>query len=323
VVEPHRCEDTVISRREIRAVMADGARVVDRVGHRVGRIVDVVLDLRTTEPTYMTIACEDPPGAAVVVPLGRVRLRDGSLQVPYAVADVSGAPAADMSGGRMDRRQEEELRRYFAGLDDGDPEQQDPAGGWARQPVQGGDGPPTAEAVAAGRPHTPAGIGVLPLLAGLEVYTGDDRSGVSPDPAPGAPVSTSSPGPPWWERRHWRWHSAPTSVRRMRWELRPLLDMSGLPDDQIEDLVLAAGEAASNAVEHAHLPTLPCFDVVAEVGEQRARIVVQDHGRWRPPTAGGHRGRGLQMIGVLAQATLSVGPQGTTVVLRSRPGPSG
>jgi anti-sigma regulatory factor (Ser/Thr protein kinase) len=105
----------------------------------------------------------------------------------------------------------------------------------------------------------------------------------------------------------------------MRLELAPVLELTGLPDGEVDDLVLAAGEAASNAVEHADSPVLPFFDVLTEVGEGRARIVVQDHGRWRAPTFGGERGRGLQMIGVLADATLTVGALGTTVVLCSRP----
>jgi anti-sigma regulatory factor (Ser/Thr protein kinase) len=110
----------------------------------------------------------------------------------------------------------------------------------------------------------------------------------------------------------------------MRLEVGAMLDRTGLPDDELEDLILAAGEAGANAVEHARLSTstLPFFDVLTEVGEHWARIVVQDHGRWRTPTAGGHRGRGLRMIGLLADATLTVGARGTTVVLRNRPGSS-
>jgi anti-sigma regulatory factor (Ser/Thr protein kinase) len=106
----------------------------------------------------------------------------------------------------------------------------------------------------------------------------------------------------------------------MRVELRPVLDLTGLPDHELDDLVLAAGEAATNAVEHARLPTLPFFDVSTEVGEHRARITIQDHGRWRAPTAGGGRGHGLQLIGFLADATLTAGPRGTTVVLCNRRG---
>jgi anti-sigma regulatory factor (Ser/Thr protein kinase) len=179
------------------------------------------------------------------------------------------------------------------------------------------------DGTAAGSLRVP--VEVLPRVAGLDVHTADDGPAAYPAAAygPWPPVSTSSLGPPWWQRRQWRWPSIPTSVRAMRLELRPLLDMSGLPDDELEDLVLAAGEAGANAVEHARLPTLPFFDVLTEVGEHWARIVVQDHGRWQTPFPGGHRGRGLQMIGVLADATLTVGSRGTTVVLRNRPGPSG
>jgi anti-sigma regulatory factor (Ser/Thr protein kinase) len=185
--------------------------------------------------------------------------------------------------------------------------------------------PRRIDGTAAGSLRVPVGVEVLPRVAGLDVHTADDGPAAYPAAASGPwpPVSTSSPGPPWWQRRQWRWPSIPTSVRAMRLELRPLLDMSGLPDDELEDLVLAAGEAGANAVEHAHLPTLPFFDVLTEVGEHWARIVVQDHGRWQTPFTGGHRGRGLQMIGILADATLTVGSRGTTVVLRNRPGPSG
>jgi anti-sigma regulatory factor (Ser/Thr protein kinase) len=108
----------------------------------------------------------------------------------------------------------------------------------------------------------------------------------------------------------------------MRLGLRPLLDMTGLPDDELDDLVLAAGEAATNAVEHARSPRLPFVDVSTEVGAAQARIVVQDHGRWRAATVEGDRGRGLQMMGVLADATLTVGALGTTVVLCNRSRPS-
>jgi anti-sigma regulatory factor (Ser/Thr protein kinase)/sporulation protein YlmC with PRC-barrel domain len=327
----------VITRQQIRAVMADGARVIDSAGHSVGRIVDVVLDVQTTEPAYMTVACGPHPGVAVVVPLTRARLLDGSVQVPYTAADVSGAPRADGSAGRLDRRQEEEFRRYYAGLVDGAVvEPHRPAGrgraadfeprpGWPRTPVVDGNGHRRTGVTAAGSLLVPAGVEVLPLVAGLDVHIADDGPAAYPATASGPwpPVSTSSPGPPWWQRRQWRWPSIPTSVRAMRLELRPLLDMSGLPDDELEDLVLAAGEAGANAVEHAHRPTLPFFDVLTDVGEHWARIVVQDHGRWQTPFTGGHRGRGLQMIGVLADATLTVGSRGTTVVLRNRPRPSG
>jgi anti-sigma regulatory factor (Ser/Thr protein kinase) len=168
------------------------------------------------------------------------------------------------------------------------------------------------------------GPDVLPLIPWVDVRAGNDTPAAYPatSSAPWPPVVTSSSGPPWWQRRQWRWPSVPPSVRAMRLELRPVLDLTGLPDEELEDLVLAAGEAAMNAVEHARLPRLPFFDVCTEVGEARARIVIQDHGRWCPPSAGSDRGRGLQMIGALVDAGLTVGARGTTVVLCNRPGSS-
>ncbi len=327
----------MITRRQIRAVMADGARVVDRAGHSVGRIVDVVLDVRTLEPAYVTVVCGPLPGVEVVVPLTEARLLDGAVQVSYTAAGVSGAPRVAGSAGRLDRRQEEELRRYYAGLDDGatvGPHRSadrgsaaapEPRPAWPRTPGVGANGHRRTDGTAARSPRVLAGVDVLPVHAGLDVHTADDGPAVYPagGSGPWPPVSTSSPGPPWWQRRQWRWPSIPTSVRAMRLELRPLLDLTGLPDDELEDLILAAGEAGANAVEHAHQPALPFFDVLTEVGQHRVRITIQDHGRWRTPIAGGHRGRGLQMIGLLAAATLTVGARGTTVVLRNRPGPSG
>jgi hypothetical protein len=327
----------VITRQQIRAVMADGARVVDSAGSSVGRIVDVVLDVQTLEPAYMTVARGLPAEGAVVVPLARARLLDGSVQVPYTAADVSGAPTADGSAGRPDRGQEEDLRRYYAGLADGTPgEPHRPAGrgeaaapgprpAWPRTPVMPSNGHRRTGVRSAGSPPVPVGVEVLPLIAGLDVHSADDGPAAYPatGSGPWPPVSTSSPGPPWWQRRQWRWPSVPTSIRAMRQELHPLLDLTGRPDDEMDDLVLAASEAAANAVEHARLPRLPFFDVLAEVGAGWARIVVQDHGHWGAPTVGGHRGRGLQMIGVLADATLTVAARGTTVVLCNRPGPSG
>jgi hypothetical protein len=85
--------------------MADGARVVDSAGHVIGRIVDVVLDVRTIEPVYAMVACAIHPGVAVVVPLARARLLDGSVEVPYEAAYVCGAPHADEPDERLERQE--------------------------------------------------------------------------------------------------------------------------------------------------------------------------------------------------------------------------
>jgi anti-sigma regulatory factor (Ser/Thr protein kinase) len=312
----------VIDGRQMSAVVADGGQVVDGAGRPVGRIVRVLLDVRTFEPAHVAVACTLCGGTAVV-PLARAWLVDGCLHLPYATADVCGAPHADGSAAPLDPQLAEALDRYYVRLDDG-------AGG-----TPTGDGGSDARLASAPAEPGPIGNGhrhvngvipgSLPVDAGLDVHGGYDGPAAYPATpvGPWPPVSTSSAGPPWLQRRQWRWPSAPAALRAMRLELRPLLDLTGLPDDQVQDLILAAGEAAANAVEHARDPAPPCFDVLTEVGEAAARIVIQDHGRWRAPTAAGDRGRGLQMIGRLADATLTVGPQGTTVVLRNRAGSFG
>ena len=116
--------------------------------------------------------------------------------------------------------------------------------------------------------------------------------------------------------RLWRLPSTALSVRTMRYELRPFLTESGLPDAEIDDLILAAAEAAANGIEHARNPAQPYFDVRAEVDLRRVRVVVRDYGRWSTGRVDRvHRGRGLQMMSMLAAVSLTSGPLGTTVTL--------
>jgi len=118
--------------------------------------------------------------------------------------------------------------------------------------------------------------------------------------------------------RDWRFPSTAMSVRTMRAELRPFLRDSGLPEPEIDDLVLAACEAAANGIEHARHPTEPFFDVQAEVEGPHVQIMIRDYGRWTTRAVDpGHRGRGLHMMTMLAAVSLTSGPQGTTVTLRN------
>jgi anti-sigma regulatory factor (Ser/Thr protein kinase) len=115
----------------------------------------------------------------------------------------------------------------------------------------------------------------------------------------------------------WRLRSVASSVSRMRRGLRDLLDQAGLSYDEIEDLVLAASEAAANAVDHARSRE-PFFDVCTEVTNRAVTIVIQDHGLWRPPTPDSDRGRGLRMMHALADTTVAARANGTTVTIRHR-----
>jgi anti-sigma regulatory factor (Ser/Thr protein kinase) len=128
----------------------------------------------------------------------------------------------------------------------------------------------------------------------------------------GSPVAVAT------RTRDWRFPSTAMSVRTMRRELRPFLASSELPEQDVDDLVLAACEAAANGIEHARHPAEPFFDVQAEIDGRNVRIVVRDYGRWTPPNADpGNRGRGLHMMTMLAAVSLTSGPLGTSVTLRN------
>jgi anti-sigma regulatory factor (Ser/Thr protein kinase) len=88
----------------------------------------------------------------------------------------------------------------------------------------------------------------------------------------------------------------PTSLALMRRALRRWLAQSGAGEDELYDLLVAASEAAANAVEHAYGPGDAAFEVEATATpEDEAVIVVRDFGGWRPPR-GQNRGRGTLLM---------------------------
>lgn len=148
------------------------------------------------------------------------------------------------------------------------------------------------------------------------------RGGSELDPGTGTP-SAGDPTPAGVsaarERcREWRLPSTPGSVTVLRRELRAYLQGTSLSGEQLYDLLLAACEAASNAIEHAQRPSESFFDVLTEVDHERVSILVRDFGEWLEPIAGSHRGRGIGMMRALADMSLVSNAGGTTVTLRSR-----
>ena len=103
----------------------------------------------------------------------------------------------------------------------------------------------------------------------------------------------------------------------------------------MNDVLVTAGEAVANAVEHAYVGRL-LGEVIVEADlsvdgssggsddeEAVVRLCVRDHGRWRDPSARDDRGRGRKLIDALADRVRShTGPSGTTVWIEHRVGPS-
>ena len=113
----------------------------------------------------------------------------------------------------------------------------------------------------------------------------------------------------------------PRLLAPARRALRQWLSHAGAEKEEVEDLVLACGEAAANALEHAYGPgedgTLR-IEAVEDAGE--VRITVTDSGHWRP-RAERPGGRGFHLMSSLTdEVEVIPGPSGTTVHLRRRLG---
>jgi anti-sigma regulatory factor (Ser/Thr protein kinase) len=162
-------------------------------------------------------------------------------------------------------------------------------------PVVAGTPRPVAPAPPPPRPRTggPAG---LPPVPPPSPRAGQEAAGVT---------------------RTWRFPSRASSIPPLRRRLRAVLAEAGLGDERAYDLVLAACEAATNAIEHAQHPTEPVIAVRVAVHDGEVEIAVQDTGQWRERTSSMDRGRGSMLMSAFADVTAVPGPAGTTVTIRS------
>ena len=109
----------------------------------------------------------------------------------------------------------------------------------------------------------------------------------------------------------------PASLAVVRARLRQWFQTAGIGRETAADLLLAVGEAASNAAEHArdgarHKVELT---VTADTDGDGVRLAVCDDGCWKPPPESpGNRGHGLRLIAALVDTVhLSGTDDGTTV----------
>jgi serine phosphatase RsbU (regulator of sigma subunit)/anti-sigma regulatory factor (Ser/Thr protein kinase) len=108
----------------------------------------------------------------------------------------------------------------------------------------------------------------------------------------------------------------PWSLRDIRLEVRRWLSMVGAAPRTVADLLIAVGEASTNAVEHAYGPDGGTVTVHMELQPPNVLATVRDTGRWRPPHGVG-RGRGiLFMRNCSDDLRIDHGQSGTTVVIR-------
>jgi anti-sigma regulatory factor (Ser/Thr protein kinase) len=103
----------------------------------------------------------------------------------------------------------------------------------------------------------------------------------------------------------------PDALASMRALLRRWLRHVDGSEQEIAEVVIACGEAATNAIEHAGAGAP--FEISGQVEGRRVEISVRDFGEWRTPREG-DRGRGLSLMRALMD-TVDVVPtaEGTTV----------
>jgi serine phosphatase RsbU (regulator of sigma subunit)/anti-sigma regulatory factor (Ser/Thr protein kinase)/GAF domain-containing protein len=117
----------------------------------------------------------------------------------------------------------------------------------------------------------------------------------------------------------------PADVNRLadvRTALRKWLIRAEVNPDQIHDVLIAAGEAVSNSIEHGHRERPDgVIRLRATVGADVVRLTIVDSGSWKPPRPEdrSHRGRGINLMQALMQdVTIDPETDGTTVHLTAR-----
>ncbi len=90
----------------------------------------------------------------------------------------------------------------------------------------------------------------------------------------------------------------PESSPRFRSSLRAFLERLRVERERIDDVVLAAGEAAGNAIEHAYAGKPGSVRLHAFLVGSRLVVEVCDEGRWRLD-GDPERGRGLGIMRAL------------------------
>jgi serine/threonine-protein kinase RsbW len=114
--------------------------------------------------------------------------------------------------------------------------------------------------------------------------------------------------------------AAPTELAELRRQLRHWLEAAGVWGEVANAVVLAAANAAANAVEHAYGMDGTGMTVVrAALEADEVHLVVRDDGTWQEPALPGGRGRGRYLMrNCMDDVTIVKDPAGTFVRMRRR-----
>ena len=104
--------------------------------------------------------------------------------------------------------------------------------------------------------------------------------------------------------------------------MRSWLTQARLGPQQVMDVLIAAGEAVANAIEHGHRQSpAGTINLSATALPNEVQLTITDAGTWRlpPSTPELHRGRGIALMRTLMHnVTIDRGTAGTTVHLSAR-----
>ncbi|MEV4757006.1 SpoIIE family protein phosphatase [Micromonospora sp. NPDC049559] len=113
-----------------------------------------------------------------------------------------------------------------------------------------------------------------------------------------------------------------TRLATVRAALRGWLDRCGLDPGTAQNVLVAAGEACANAIEHGHRDAPGGrIRLRAAATADDLHLTVRDSGRWKvpEPTTNTHRGRGLLLMRALMhEITITTDTAGTTVDMQAR-----
>jgi anti-sigma regulatory factor (Ser/Thr protein kinase) len=110
----------------------------------------------------------------------------------------------------------------------------------------------------------------------------------------------------------------PEELAAIRRLLRGWLADAGADVRAIEAVLLASGEACTNAIEHAYGPGDQTFELEGARDGDDVVLVIRDSGRWRAPR-GQNRGRGLGLMETfMDEVEVTPSDTGTAVRMRRR-----
>ncbi|GAA2642209.1 SpoIIE family protein phosphatase [Paractinoplanes durhamensis] len=114
----------------------------------------------------------------------------------------------------------------------------------------------------------------------------------------------------------------PTRLAPVRSALRGWLARCGIDPSVAQNILVAAGEACANAIEHGHRHR-PAGTVrlQAAATADDVHLTITDRGLWRTPQPADnpHRGRGLNLMrALMTEVTVTTGTAGTIVGLQAR-----